>query len=120
MQGRPGSASTYAFGIAKALAFVAGYKRLALVTALTFLRLNGYAFRLGPVKGITMMKDHARGPTSQALLLGRNQAYRRSETPVFRKAPSRISKASSALEITIESSLSAGAFAPPPPSDLSL
>jgi death on curing protein len=38
-------AAAYAFGISKAHAFVDGNKRTAFVTALTFLRLNGYSFR---------------------------------------------------------------------------
>ena len=38
-------AAAYAFGVVKAHAFVDGNKRTALVTALTFLRLNGYGFR---------------------------------------------------------------------------
>ena len=37
----PELAAAYAYGIAKAHAFVDGNKRTAFVTALTFLRLNG-------------------------------------------------------------------------------
>lgn len=37
-------AAAYAFGIAKAHAFIDGNKRTAFVTAATFLRLNGHAF----------------------------------------------------------------------------
>lgn len=52
-------AAAYAFGIAKAHAFVDGNKRTAFVTAVTFLRLNGYAFRPDPVEGVRMMEDLA-------------------------------------------------------------
>ncbi|MFP7674590.1 type II toxin-antitoxin system death-on-curing family toxin [Marivita sp. S0852] len=59
-------ASAYAFGIAKAHAFVDGNKRTAFVTALTFLRLNGYSFRPPPVEGVKMMEDLASGHVSEA------------------------------------------------------
>jgi death-on-curing protein len=52
-------ASAYAFGIAKAHAFIDGNKRTAFVTALTFLRLNGYAFLPNPAKGVQMMEGLA-------------------------------------------------------------
>lgn len=52
-------AAAYAFGIAKAHAFVDGNKRTAFVTATTFLRMNGYAFRPDPVEGVRMMEDLA-------------------------------------------------------------
>lgn len=58
-------ASAYAFGISKAHAFVDGNKRTAFVTALTFLRLNGYAFRPPPVEGVKMMEDLASGQVSE-------------------------------------------------------
>lgn len=54
-------AAAYAFGIAKAHAFVDGNKRTALVTALTFLRLNGYGFRPDPLEGVRMMEGLAAG-----------------------------------------------------------
>lgn len=54
-------AAAYAFGIAKAHAFVDGNKRTAFVTSLTFLRLNGYAFRPPAVEGVRMMEDLAAG-----------------------------------------------------------
>ena len=41
-------AAAYAFGIAKAHAFVDGNKRTAFVTSVTFLRLNGYQFTTSP------------------------------------------------------------------------
>lgn len=59
-------ASAYAFGIAKAHAFLDGNKRTAFVTALTFLRLNGYSFRPPPVEGVRMMEDLASGRVSEA------------------------------------------------------
>ncbi|MCS6625852.1 type II toxin-antitoxin system death-on-curing family toxin [Roseibacterium beibuensis] len=59
-------ASAYAFGISKAHAFVDGNKRTAFVTALTFLRLNGYSFRPPPVEGVKMMEDLASGQVSEA------------------------------------------------------
>lgn len=59
-------AAAYAFGIAKAHAFVDGNKRTAFVTAVTFLRLNGYSFRPDPVTGVRMMEDLATGTVDEA------------------------------------------------------
>lgn len=59
-------AAAYAFGIAKAHAFVDGNKRTAFVTTLTFLRLNGYSFRPSPIEGVRMMEDLASGQVSEA------------------------------------------------------
>lgn len=59
-------AASYAFGIAKAHAFVDGNKRTALVTSLTFLRLNGYSFRPPLVEGVKMMEDLASGQVGEA------------------------------------------------------
>ncbi len=59
-------AAAYAFGIAKAHAFIDGNKRTAFVTAVTFLRLNGYAFLPDPVKGVQMMEDLAAGQVDEA------------------------------------------------------
>lgn len=59
-------AAAYAFGIAKAHAFVDGNKRTAFVTALTFLRLNGYAFLPDPTKGVLMMEGLAAGQIDEA------------------------------------------------------
>ncbi|MDP3340153.1 type II toxin-antitoxin system death-on-curing family toxin [Frigidibacter sp.] len=59
-------AAAYAFGIAKAHAFVDGNKRTAFVTAITFLRLNGFAFRPEPIEGVRMMEDLATGEVSAA------------------------------------------------------
>ncbi len=53
------AAAAYAFGIAKAHAFVDGNKRTAFVTAVTFLRLNGLHFRPDPVEGVRMMEGLA-------------------------------------------------------------
>lgn len=59
-------ATAYAFGIAKAHAFVDGNKRTAVVTALTFLRLNGRHFRPDPAEGVRMMEGLAAGEISEA------------------------------------------------------
>jgi death-on-curing protein len=59
-------AAAYAFGIAKAHAFVDGNKRTAFVTAVTFLRLNGVAFRPAPIDGVRMMEDLASGQVGEA------------------------------------------------------
>lgn len=59
-------AAAYAFGISKAHAFVDGNKRTAFVTAVTFLRLNGYSFRPAPVEGVRMMEDLASGQVSES------------------------------------------------------
>ncbi len=58
-------AAAYAFGISKAHAFVDGNKRTAFVTAVTFLRLNGHAFRPDPLVGVRMMEDLATGAISE-------------------------------------------------------
>ena len=52
-------AAAYAFGIAKAPAFVDGNKRTAFVTSVTFLRLNGYQFTKGPTEGLKFMEGIA-------------------------------------------------------------
>ncbi len=59
-------AAAYAFGISKAHAFVDGNKRTAFVTALTFLRLNGYSFRPQTIEGVRMMENLASGEVSEA------------------------------------------------------
>ncbi|QQA43580.1 type II toxin-antitoxin system death-on-curing family toxin [Pelagovum pacificum] len=59
-------AAAYAFGLAKAHAFVDGNKRTAFVTAVTFLRLNGYAFRPDPIQGVRMMEDLASSEVGEA------------------------------------------------------
>lgn len=59
-------AAAYAFGITKAHAFVDGNKRTAFVTATTFLRLNGHAFRPDPVQGVRMMEGLAAGDVTEA------------------------------------------------------
>lgn len=59
-------AAAYAYGIAKAHAFVDGNKRTAFVTALTFLRLNGLGFRPDAVQGVRMMEDLASGDGTEA------------------------------------------------------
>ena len=65
MQRWPKLAAAYAFGISKAHAFMDGNKRTAFVTALTFLRLNGYAFQTHPVDGVRMMEDLAAGAVGE-------------------------------------------------------
>ncbi len=52
-------AAAYAFGIAKAHAFVDGNKRTAFVTAVGFLRINGIAFSAGQSDIVTRMEDLA-------------------------------------------------------------
>lgn len=59
-------AAAYAFGIAKAHAFVDGNKRTAVVTALTFLRLNGLGFRPDPFDGVRMMESLAANEVTEA------------------------------------------------------
>lgn len=59
-------AAAYAFGISKAHAFVDGNKRTAFVTALTFLRLNGYSYRPDTIEGVRMMEGLAAGDVSEA------------------------------------------------------
>jgi death on curing protein len=59
-------AAAYAFGISRAHAFVDGNKRTGFVTALTFLRLNGYAFRPDPVEGVRLMEALASGKVGEA------------------------------------------------------
>lgn len=59
------AAMAYAFGIAKAHAFVDGNKRTAFVTAVTFLRMGGLAFRPEPVEGARMMEDLAAGAVTE-------------------------------------------------------
>jgi death-on-curing protein len=58
-------AAAYAFGIAKAHAFIDGNKRTAFVTAATFLRLNDFGFRPDPAEGVRMMEDLAAGVVSE-------------------------------------------------------
>ena len=47
-------------------AFVDGNKRTAFVTALTFLRINGFGFRADPIQGVRMMEDLASGGVTVA------------------------------------------------------
>lgn len=58
-------AAAYAYGLAKAHAFVDGNKRTAFVTMATFLALNGVAFRPEPMKGVRMMVGLAAGEISE-------------------------------------------------------
>ena len=58
-------AAAYAFGIAKAHAFVDGNKRTAFVTCATFLRLNGWHFVPEAAAGVAFMKGLASGEMSE-------------------------------------------------------
>ena len=58
-------AAAYAFGIAKAHAFVDGNKRMAFVAAFTFLRLNGVFVRPDPAVGVRKMEDLAADEVSE-------------------------------------------------------
>ncbi len=58
-------AAAYAFGVAKAHAFIDGNKRTAFVTAFTFLRLNGIEIRPDPKVGVRMMEDLASDQLSE-------------------------------------------------------
>ena len=58
-------AAAYAFGIAKAHAFVDGNKRTAFVTSVTFLRLHGWHFVTAPAEGVASMEDFASGVVSE-------------------------------------------------------
>ena len=60
-----GCAAAYAFGVAKAHAFVDGNKRTAFVASVTFLRLNGWHFVTEPAEGVTFMEDLASGAVSE-------------------------------------------------------
>ena len=60
-----GCAAAYAFGIAKAHAFVDGNKRTAFVTSVTFLRLNGWHFVTDPAQGVASTEDLASGAVSE-------------------------------------------------------
>jgi death-on-curing protein len=62
----PRIAAAYAYGIAKAHAFIDGNKRTAFVTAVAFLRLNGLGFRPDPVEGVRMMEGLAAGDVDEA------------------------------------------------------
>ncbi len=63
-------AAAYAFGLARAHAFMDGNKRTAFVTAVTFLRVNGFSFCPDPVEGLRMMEGLAQGTVSEAELAG--------------------------------------------------
>ena len=60
-----GCAAAYAFGVAKAHAFVDGNKRTAFVTSVTFLRLNGWHFVTKPAEGVIFMEDLASSAVSE-------------------------------------------------------
>jgi death-on-curing protein len=58
-------ATAYAFGIAKAHAFVDGNKRTAFVTCVTFLRANGVASVFDQVEIVRMMEGLASGEVGE-------------------------------------------------------
>ena len=58
-------AAAYAFGIAKAHAFVDGNKRTAFVTSVSFLRLNRWHFTTDPAEGVSFMEDLASSVVSE-------------------------------------------------------
>lgn len=58
-------AAAYAFGLAKARAFVDGNKRTAFVTSVTFLRLNGWHFITEPAEGVAYMENLASDMASE-------------------------------------------------------
>jgi len=58
-------AANYAFGISKAHAFVDGNKRTAIVTAVTFLALNGIGFSAPPNEVVRYMEDLAASVVSE-------------------------------------------------------
>lgn len=63
-----GLAAAYAFGIAKNHPFVDGNKRTAFVTAIVFLRVNGYMFHASEVDVVLKITALAAGEmTEQAL-----------------------------------------------------
>ena len=59
-------AAAYAYGIAKAHAFVDGNKRTAFVTAVAFLRMNGFAFLPDQVSGVVAVENLAQDLTPEA------------------------------------------------------
>ena len=58
-------AACYGFGIAKNHAFIDGNKRTALVTAITFLELNGYGLRSTQQENYLTFYDLAQGQLSE-------------------------------------------------------
>ena len=58
-------AAAYAYGIAKAHAFVDGNKRTAFVTSATFLRLNGWHFVTEPAEGLAFVEGLASDEVSE-------------------------------------------------------
>jgi death-on-curing protein len=58
-------AAAYAFGIAKAHAFVDGNKRTAFVTSATFLRANGMAATWPQAEIVTTMEKLASGEVDE-------------------------------------------------------
>jgi death on curing protein len=81
-------AAAYAWGIARNHAFLDGNKRTALVTALTFLRLNGCAIRVGLAWVEIMVRvasdpDYSRVELVEALSSGDGDRRSRNLTPRY-------------------------------------
>jgi death-on-curing protein len=57
--------AAYAFGLAKAHAFVDGNKRTAFLTSITFLRLNRYQFTTNFTDGLRFMEGIATGEVTE-------------------------------------------------------
>jgi len=61
-------AAAYAFGLAKNHAFVDGNKRIAFISMVAFLRLNGVLFRPDPAQATAIMIAVAAGEVSEESL----------------------------------------------------
>jgi death on curing protein len=85
-------AAAYAFGIARNHPFVDGNKRAALVTAFTFLELNGYDVKASEAEAVLVFLDLAAGRTSQKELakwLESGSVARQAKRKQARKTPRR-------------------------------
>ena len=72
-------ATRYTAGIVHNHPFVDGNKRTAFVTALTFLRINGFGFRADAIQGVRLREDLALGGVTVAAFAAWFQ--KRAETP---------------------------------------
>lgn len=61
-------AAAYAFGLAKNHLFIDGNKRIAFQAMMTFIRLNGIAFRPAPAEATAIILALAAGEVSEASL----------------------------------------------------
>ncbi len=64
----PELAAAYAFGLAKNHAFVDGNKRIAFMSLMVFLRINGVAFAPDPAHATAMILSLAAGEVSEESL----------------------------------------------------